>query len=312
MNVPFALIAAAVALGWVWPTWMTRHQHRIDPRLAMAAWPAVQLLFAMASVGAAVTLLVPGHATTFMSSLVDQCLNSLAHTTPAAGESVAGVAVSVALLVALSAVSVRIVQRRNAQRDRRQQLSDTICLTGFQLPGFPDVWWLDDDRPVAFCLAGPRTRIGASTGLFGFLTDNELDAVLSHERAHARMRHHTIIVWAEACGRTLAAVPLFRHGALSVRGLSEQAADAAAASAHGRTTVASALIKLANAPRQATPPRGSLAAAHGNLGFRLDTLTGRGHRSHRSACLHIAAITTACVLAPAVTITMILGTLTCS
>ncbi|WP_045825067.1 M56 family metallopeptidase [Williamsia herbipolensis] len=312
MNVPFAFIATAGALGWVWPTWMIRHQHRIDPRLAMAAWPTAQVLFALVSVGAAVTLLVPGHATSFVSSLVGRCLNSLAHTTPAAGENVAGAAGSVALLVVFSCVFVRILRRRNAQRDRREQLSDTIFLTGFQLPGFPDVWWLDDDRPVAFCLAGPRTRIGASTGLFGFLNDNELDAVLSHERAHARMRHHTTIVWAEACGRTLSAIPLFRYGAQSVRGLSEQAADAAAASAHGPMTVASALIKLASAPRQATPPRGSLAAAQGNLGFRLNTLTRQGQRSHLSASLHIAAITTACVLAPAATVTMVLATLTCS
>lgn len=311
MNLPLALVGTAVTLGWVWPVWMVRHQHRFDPRLAMAVWPAVQLLCALAVVGVAVTLLLPGHASSFMSSLVGQCLDSLAHATPAAGESAAGAVGAVALVVAVGCVSLRIVQRRSAQRARRQQLSDTICLTGFQLPGFPDVWWLDDDRPVAFCLSGPRTRIGASTGLFGRLGIDELHAVLSHERAHARMRHHTTIVWAEACGRTLAAVPLFRFGAQSVRGLSEQAADAAAAASHGRATVASALIKLASAPPAPMPP-GSLGAAQGSVGFRLDTLTGRAPRSTFRSSLHIAAITTLCVVAPAAVVVAALSVLTCS
>jgi len=312
MNVPLALAAAAVALGWVWPRWMLRHQHGFDPRIAMVAWPCAQLLFVAGVISAAVTLIIPGHATTFLSSLLGQCWDSLAHATPAAGESLVGAVGATAVLAAAAGVAIQIVGRLHRQRCHRRRLSDTITLTGFRLPEYPDVWWLDDERPVAFCLPGRGARIAASTGLWSSLTARELTAVLAHERAHSQHRHHMIIAWAESVGATMALVPLFHRGARTVRGLSEQAADAAAASRYGGATVASALIKLANTPDRAEPPPHSLAAAHGSLACRLDRLNQRTPGSPITGGVGVAAATLLCVVGPALAVTAALGLLTCS
>ncbi|WP_281261931.1 M48 family metalloprotease [Streptomyces rishiriensis] len=49
---------------------------------------------------------------------------------------------------------------------------------------------VDDDVPMAFASPGSPGRIVVSWAMLRCLTDREREALLAHERAHLRCRHH--------------------------------------------------------------------------------------------------------------------------
>ena len=52
---------------------------------------------------------------------------------------------------------------------------------------------LDVSQPLAYCLPGVRSRVVVSEGTLTTLSDGELSAILSHERAHLRARHDLVL-----------------------------------------------------------------------------------------------------------------------
>ena len=88
---------------------------------------------------------------------------------------------------------------------------------------------------VAYTLPGWHSRVVLSAGLVDLLTEQELAAVIEHERAHLRARHDLLVLpfqaWAVALGR----IPGVRLAGGSVAELTEMLADdVAAARTHGR------------------------------------------------------------------------------
>src|SRR5581483_3535026 len=74
----------------------------------------------------------------------------------------------------------------------------------------------------------------------------QLQAVLAHERAHLRCRHHLMLAAAAALARAFPRVPLFAQAGPELGVLAEMAADAAARR-HGPDHLAKALVILARA-----------------------------------------------------------------
>lgn len=120
---------------------------------------------------------------------------------------------------------------------------------------------LDHDAPAVYCLTSGRDRIVVSAGALAALTPGQIRAVLAHERAHLRCRHHAMLALATALARAFPGVPLLARAGPQLRVLAEMAADDAAAHSHHRDDLAAALVILAGAsPRAAALTAGGPAA----------------------------------------------------
>jgi beta-lactamase regulating signal transducer with metallopeptidase domain len=165
-------------------------------------------------------------------------------------------------------VAARRYRRTLAQRRRHEEALQFVVRTSGDLD---DVRVLDHPIPLVYCLPSRTRPIVVSSGALDELEDAELQAVLAHERAHLRRRHHVLLTVVDALAAALAWLPAFRDARRHLPLLLEMTADEVAARRWGRQTVATALRKLAIFPS----PAGGLAAGGSTtsqLGRRLTRL----------------------------------------
>lgn len=192
------------------------------------------------------------------------------------------------LIVAVFAVAV-------ATRRRRAHHRMLVDLVGLSRDAVPTparrpsgLRVLGVAQPMAYCLPGVRSRVVVSEGTLTTLSESEVDAILSHERAHLRARHDLVL---EMFTAVHAAFPRFvRSGnALdAVRLLIELLADDAAVRVTGPTPLARALVACA----AGRTPSGALAAGGPTTVLRVRRLGGRGN----SLVLAVAAYLTAAAI----------------
>jgi Zn-dependent protease with chaperone function len=141
------------------------------------------------------------------------------------------------------------------------------------------------ERPAAFTLGGRSGGVVVSRGLLALLDDEERAAMLAHELAHLRLRHHRLLRFAEVVSASLGpAVPAARDAAASLARELEVIADHAAVCELGdRQVVARALARAALATT-GVPSAPSPAMAFGgerDLVYRLDRLLEDPRRQDR-------------------------------
>ncbi len=144
---------------------------------------------------------------------------------------------------------------------------------------------LDVKQPLAYCLPGVRSRVVVSEGTLKTLSDSEIAAILTHERAHLRARHDLVL---EMFTAVHAAFPRFVRSANAlnaVRLLIELLADDAAVRAAGPTSLARALVACA----AGRTPSGALAAGGPTTVLRVRRLGGRPNSRALAACAYLAA-----------------------
>ncbi|MFJ7152057.1 M56 family metallopeptidase [Streptomyces sp. NPDC100445] len=103
---------------------------------------------------------------------------------------------------------------------------------------------LEDEYPDAWWLPGHPAQLVVTTGALHRLTDHQLDAVLTHERGHARAHHDWLLHLSTALATGFPRVPLFAHFCDQTHRLVELAADDTASRRCGHLTTALALIEL--------------------------------------------------------------------
>jgi Zn-dependent protease with chaperone function len=148
-----------------------------------------------------------------------------------------------------------------------------------------DLRVLEVAEPLAYCLPGVRSRVVVSEGTLNNLTNDEVAAILTHERAHLRARHDLVL---EAFTAVHAAFPRLVRSANAldaVQLLVELLADDAAVRAAGRTPLARALVACASG----RAPSGALAAGGPSTVVRVRRLSGRGNSAMLSAAAYLAA-----------------------
>lgn len=167
------------------------------------------------------------------------------------------------LALAASAVALSIAVRRHLSallRARREcrQLPDSELVV------------LDGPEPEAYALPGAPGRIVVSRGMLRALDGAERHALLAHERAHLRHRHHAFqITWRLAA----AANPLLRPLATSGAFVLERWADEEAAAVTGdRMVVARAVARAGLAVSGARRHPAALAADGGPVMRRVRAL----------------------------------------
>ena len=113
------------------------------------------------------------------------------------------------------------------------------------LRGAPDITVVAHPGVQAFCLGLVRPRIYVSDGALLRLTDDELTAVIAHERMHRARRDPLRIVTARLLGEALFFAPPVRALARRYDTLAEIAADDQALAAVGGDTSVLAAAMLA-------------------------------------------------------------------
>ena len=104
-----------------------------------------------------------------------------------------------------------------------------------------------DPHPSAFALGRDRWGIVVSTGLLETLSEQELRAVLAHEAAHLRERHHLVLDFIGSITGPLRWVPFAAAVADAVPHYLEVSADNAAKRRTGTRALASALLIMGDA-----------------------------------------------------------------
>jgi Zn-dependent protease with chaperone function len=148
-----------------------------------------------------------------------------------------------------------------------------------------DLRVLEVAQPLAYCLPGVRSRVVVSEGALDSLTETEVAAILSHERAHLRARHDLVL---EAFTAAHAAFPRFVRSASAldaVQLLVELLADDAAVRVAGRAPLARALVACASG----RTPAGALAAGGAHTLVRVRRLSGDGNSVMLSTAAYLAA-----------------------
>jgi Zn-dependent protease with chaperone function len=282
MTVALGLIAGAVLVAVLGPCYLRAAvTPRVRPSVALTGWMASVVIVVGAATAGATLLLVPhNESADGVIGMTRSCIN-----VPPGGPNwqhvlrlgAAALVFGALLRVAFVAAGLSCVDRMR----RREHLSALMVLTRAE-PGSP-VLWLDQATPVAYSLGGRRGSIVATTGV-SRMPPAEREAILQHERAHLRGRHHILVLMVEILARALPFVPLFRAAPPAVRVLVELAADAAAARACGAGPVLAALRAVTGD----AVPSGSLAMSRESVELRLHWLVPARRGSvlrHRAACV---------------------------
>jgi Zn-dependent protease with chaperone function len=144
---------------------------------------------------------------------------------------------------------------------------------------------LDVAQPLAYCLPGVRSRVVVSEGALNTLSDNEVGAILEHERAHLRARHDLVLEMFTAVHAAFPRLVRSANALSAVRLLIELLADDAAVRAEGPTPLARALVACASS----RAPSGALAAGGPTTVVRVRRLGGKPNSRILAAGAYFAA-----------------------
>lgn len=190
----------------------------------------------------------------------------------------------------VAAVMAGLRYRGTVTRRRRHQ--DALQFVVRSSGDLDDVCVLDHPVPVVYCLPSRRRPIVVSSGALDRLEETQLQAVLTHERAHLRHRHHLLLTAIDALAAALFWAPSFRAARRSMPILLEMTADDIAARRWGRQAVAAALRILTIAQS----PAGGLAAG-GADASQLDRRLSRLKASNTVDQAHLQRLTWATAIA---------------
>ncbi|MDR3035853.1 MAG: M56 family metallopeptidase [Kitasatospora sp.] len=253
VYVPFVVTAVLAVLG-------PRLARRLPPRPAAWALASAALVTAIGWAGALALLAFTGVAQVPQVAAEGRWSVAALRAEDPVYRVVAAGSALVLVVGVVSLVVAAVRQVRHLVRARRE------CA---HLPGETELVVVDDDVPLAFALPGAPGRIVVSRGMLRCLGGDEREAMLAHERAHLRGRHHLFqSVWR----LTAALNPLLRPLAVAGGFVLERWADEEAAKRVGdRRVVAHAVGRAALASAE-VPRRVALAVTGGAVPQRVRAL----------------------------------------
>lgn len=252
MTAPLSLIAFAFLLAWLGPRVLRRGGWtERSPRLGVAAWQALTLSLVLTVLLAGIALAIPAIPwTTDLAALVRGCAMALREGYSTPGGAVVSATGAAAALIVLGRLGYCLFcELTRAAHDRKHQ-RDALAVIAQPHHEYSA---LIVEHPVAaaYCLPGRKRHVVLTTTALSTLDRDQLRAVLAHEQAHLRGRHHLILALADALRRAFPGVAAFHQAREALGRLVEMLADDAAAREADRLTVATALVRLGGHP--ATP-----------------------------------------------------------
>lgn len=242
-----ALLGYALVVGVGVAAWLRRAQWtRRAPRLGVAAWQALSVSVLLSLLLAGVSVVVPADVvSSSLADLLRACAMAIEaqYATPG-GAIVHAVSAAATITLAVRTGYMYASALTRARRQAEQHLRG-LALAGRRDPRL-DALVVDHPTAAAYCLPGRSGTVVLTSAAVASLSPVELAAVLAHERAHLRGRHHLVLASALALSRSVPVLPIFKWAYLEQSRLLEMVADDRAASTIGsRLTVARALVRLA-------------------------------------------------------------------
>jgi Zn-dependent protease with chaperone function len=263
------LITAVLGLGGAAGALIDKMRWPVaHPVSAIICWTAVLAGTVTSIAGLLVVVLMsppaPAHG---LLDWLDGCLHQ--HTDAEMAVAPEAAAVGTVVLIAMCCLRLaRGVPRLWRSLVHLRQHREVLRIVARKDDRHPDLIMIDHPVPVAYCLPARDRPIVMSTGARARLAPTELAAVLAHERAHLRQRHHLLLLLLDLTCTLVPWLPTLRRAKVSLPPLLEMAADDHAARRCGPRALSGALQRLTVLPG----PAGALAAA----GTRTGTGTGTG------------------------------------
>lgn len=263
-----------------------------SPWSAMLLWQAIALAGGLSIVGAPMTYGLAPFGDSLPRAVAEVIRLMFAEDYTALGERDVhpthifalcfSVVIGAHLLLTLLRTYMRVLASRRRHRDLVRLLSTPVDGSpgadlgrhtglGDQLD---DAHVIEHQAPLAYCLPG-RTHAGSVTvisrGLLDQLSEQELAAVVAHERTHLQQRHHLLTMAFDAWYRALPWLPTARYGREAVLELTEMLADDGALRHHSRDDL---LRSLALSSPESEPAETDLSQHSSGLitGVRLKRL----------------------------------------
>jgi bla regulator protein blaR1 len=266
-----------------------------SPRLGIWTWQALTASIVFAAVLAGAALAVPTvPVSSSLAMLLDACQQAILeqYSTPggAAVTSLGAVLVLAILTRLCSALTTEYLTtcRRRRQHRRLTLVADRHAAGAHVLP---------HAAPAVYCLPGRPSIIVLTSSAAATLDDHQLRAVLAHERAHLRKRHHLVLTTAAALRKAFPFVPAFTAAETQLRQLVEMEADDAAARHHDRLDLATALVRLA----EGAIPAAAIGAAGGAALARVRRLANPANPLNLWGSILVGAAVLAMLTLPVVT-----------
>ncbi|MFI9624601.1 M56 family metallopeptidase [Streptomyces sp. NPDC052042] len=238
------------------------------PVLAAAVWLALTVSFTLSAALAASQLATPTeHLHAGLMGLLHAC--GLGTGTPHPNPTVAdrlALAMPLAVVTAFVGAFVLHLARTGLVRARHRDRLDKVGTRCDRLRATV----LPHPTPGAYCLPGLRPRIVVSDAAVRLLTQDQLDAVLEHERAHVAGRHHLLLAVTEAFAAVFPWVPLARRARQEMAVLLEMAADDRALRRHSHEVLATAMYEMA----AGRAPEGAFGAGGATALLRMRRILG--------------------------------------
>lgn len=228
-----------------------------EPRAALVLWQALGLASGLAAVGAmlAVALAPAGDSVPYAVVGWARAVAAGAWDGGLGPAHLVLLVLALVLLGRLLGVLVLSSWRMARHRQRHRQVVD---LVGMPCERDRRATVLDHPGVAAYCLPGMRSRVVLTAGTVDLLEDDELDAVLAHERAHVAERHDLVVLPFAAWYAALPWLPGIRMSVPAVQRLVEMVADDRACVGRDRFVVAAALARVGSVRADAAP-EGALA-----------------------------------------------------
>ncbi len=218
---------------------------RSAPQVALGVWAVLVVALMVAVVMLGITLVVPMVPVSMdLAAVLHACVLALQqrYATPGgAALATVGLALTAGSLLRLC-WSVGLALRGAGVARRR--LDALLGLVGQPDPELGAVVVAHDVATV-FCLPGRPGTIVFSSAARRVLAGDHALAVMAHESAHLRGRHHLLVAVAAGMTNAFPRVPLLAALGAQVAQLVELIADDAAARQAGRPVVAAALARVA-------------------------------------------------------------------
>ncbi len=295
MITPLALLVYAVLMGTVgarvlqharWP--------RRSPRLGIWVWQSLTASVVLAVLLIGTTLALPDlPALKDLAKALHACLTVLRadYLTPG-GVTVANVGVVLTILVGCRLGQVFLVHSWVIGRSRLRHRQVLLLLARRQ----PDTqtFVLSHVTPTAYCVPGRHGTIVFTSGALATLDADQAAAVLAHEQAHLRGRHHLVLALAEVLRSAFPFVPAFVIARTELAQLVEMRADDTALRTCQPQVLATALLALATG----MVPSGAVGARGSSVVARAERLVSRSQPLHLPLAVLTLVLASAFVALP--------------
>jgi hypothetical protein len=247
-----AVLVGPVARRLAGAAWVRR-----EPRAALVLWQSIGLAAGLAAVGTCVAVGVAPLGPAFPGAVAEWLRRGAAGDPTGGLDPIHLVVLGIGLLLLGRLLGVLALAGWRTARSRARH-REVVDLVGRPWGRDGAATVVDHPGVAAYCLPGPRSRLVLTAGAVDLLDDDELDAVLAHERAHVAERHDLVVLPFSAWASALPWIPGVRAARRSVARLVEMVADDRACDGRDRAVLAAALARVGSAGAHA--PAGALGA----------------------------------------------------